>query len=162
LHSLVRGVVVGHSSISRWAIRFLPLLEKVFRKHKHVVSTIWEMDETSIKVNGAWKYLYRAVDKQGQTVNFLLAAKPNAAATKRYFDHDSAGQIDQQHCRAASAPPSNVSRGRCLALNRFEWRAILTGIELMHMIRKVQFVLKVEGISFVDQFYALVAQFRLA
>ena len=58
-----RGVAVDHSSINRWAIRFLPLLEKAFRKHKHAVGTSWRMDETYIKVNGGWKYLYRAVDK---------------------------------------------------------------------------------------------------
>jgi len=81
-----RGVVVDHSSINRWAIRFLPLLEKAFRKHKHAVGTSWRMDETYIKVNGAWKYLYRAVDKQGQTVDFLLTAKRDAAAARRFFE----------------------------------------------------------------------------
>jgi transposase-like protein len=81
-----RGVVVDHSSINRWAIRFLPLLEKAFRKHKHAVGTSWRMDETYIKVNGGWKYLYRAVDKQGQTVDFLLTAKRDAAAARRFFE----------------------------------------------------------------------------
>ena len=52
-----RGVFVDHSSINRWAIRFLPLLEKVFRKHKRAVSGSWRVDETYIKVKGAWKYL---------------------------------------------------------------------------------------------------------
>jgi putative transposase len=47
-----RGVMVDHSSINRWAIGFLPLLEKAFRKHRHAVGTSWRMDETSIKVNG--------------------------------------------------------------------------------------------------------------
>lgn len=65
-----RGVCVDHSSINRWAIRFLPLLEKMFRKHKRQVSGSWRMDETCIKVKGAWKYLYRAVDKEGKTVDF--------------------------------------------------------------------------------------------
>ena len=50
-----RGVYVDHSSVSRWAIKFLPLLEKVFRKHKRAVGTSWRMDETYIKVNGQWK-----------------------------------------------------------------------------------------------------------
>ena len=54
-----RGVFVDHSSINRWAIRFLPLLEKVFRKHKRPVGGSWRMDETCIKGKGAWKYLYR-------------------------------------------------------------------------------------------------------
>lgn len=48
-----RGVVVDHSSINRWAIRFLPLLEKAFRKHKRAVGTSWRMDEPYIRVNGA-------------------------------------------------------------------------------------------------------------
>jgi transposase-like protein len=81
-----RGVFVDHSSINRWAIRFLPLLEKVFRKHKRPVGCSWRMDETYIKVKGAWKYLYRAVDKQGKTVDFLLTAKRDKAAALRFFD----------------------------------------------------------------------------
>ena len=81
-----RGVSVDHSSINRWAIRFLPLIEKMARKHKRPVGGSWRMDETYIKVKGVWKYLYRAVDKQGKTVDFLLAAKRDMAAAKRFFD----------------------------------------------------------------------------
>jgi len=81
-----RGVFVDHSSINRWAVRFLPLLEKAFRKHKHTVGISWRMDETYIKVKGVWKYLYRAVDKEGKTVDFLLTAKRDKAAAKRFFD----------------------------------------------------------------------------
>ncbi len=81
-----RGVFVDHSSINRWAIRFLPLLEKVFRKHKRPVGVSWRMDETYIKVKGEWKYLYRAVDKAGKTVDFLLTAKRDKAAAMRFFD----------------------------------------------------------------------------
>jgi len=81
-----RGVVVDHSSINRWAIRFLPLIEKTFRKYKRPVGSSWRMDETYIKVNGQWKYLYRAVDKEGQTVDFLLSAKRDKAAAMRFFD----------------------------------------------------------------------------
>ncbi|GGE71005.1 hypothetical protein GCM10008020_14540 [Massilia psychrophila] len=81
-----RGVSVDHSSINRWAIRFLPLVEKKARKHKRPVGTSWRMDETYIKVKGIWKYLYRAVDRQGKTVDFLLTAKRDMAAAKRFFD----------------------------------------------------------------------------
>ena len=81
-----RGVFVDHSSINRWAIRFLPLLEKVFRKHKRPVGGSWRMDETYIKVKGVWKYLYRAVDKAGKTVDFLLTARRDRAAALRFFD----------------------------------------------------------------------------
>jgi transposase-like protein len=81
-----RGVFVDHSSINRWAIRFLPLLEKVFRKHKLTVSGSWRMDETYIKVKGVWKYLYRAVDKEGKTVDYLLTARRDKAAALRFFE----------------------------------------------------------------------------
>jgi putative transposase len=81
-----RGVFVDHSSINRWAIRFLPLLEKVFRKRKRPVGSSWRMDETYINVKGIWKYLYRAVDKEGQTVDFLLTAHRDKEAAKRFFD----------------------------------------------------------------------------
>ena len=81
-----RGVFVDHSSINRWAIRFLPLLEKVFRKHKRPVGGSWRMDETYIKVKGAWEYLYRAMDKEGKTVDFLLTARRDRAAALRFFD----------------------------------------------------------------------------
>ena len=81
-----RGVFVDHSSFNRWAIRFLPLLEKVFRKYKRLVGGSWRMDETYIKVKGVWKYLYRAVDQAGQTVDFLLTAKRDKAAALRFFD----------------------------------------------------------------------------
>lgn len=65
-----RGVSVDHSTVNRWAIRFLPLLEKIFRKYKRPVGGSWRMDETYSKVKGAWKYLYRAVDRDGKTIAF--------------------------------------------------------------------------------------------
>ena len=61
------GVLVDHSSINRWAVRFLPHIEKMARKHKRPVGGSWRMDDIYIKVKGVWKYLYRAVDKQGKT-----------------------------------------------------------------------------------------------
>jgi transposase-like protein len=85
-----RGVFVDHSSINLWTIRFLPLLEKVFRKYKRPVGESWRMDETYIKVKDVWKYLYRAVDKQGQTVDFLLTTKRDKTAAMRFFRKDDA------------------------------------------------------------------------
>jgi putative transposase len=81
-----RGLSVGHSLINRWTIRFLPLIEKMARKHKRPVGNSWRMDKTYIKVKGAWKYLYRAVDKHGKTIDFLLMGKRNLAAVKHFFD----------------------------------------------------------------------------
>jgi putative transposase len=65
-------VVVDHATIQRWVYKFTPLLETTFRKRKKQVSNSWRMDETYIKVKGEWMYFYRAVDKEGYTVDFLL------------------------------------------------------------------------------------------
>ncbi|MGP2471655.1 IS6 family transposase [Yersinia sp. 2540 StPb PI] len=80
-----RGVIVDHSTLHRCVIRLVPLLDKVFRRHKRSVGRRWRMDETYIKVKGQWKYLYRAVDNSGQTIDFLLTAKRDAAAALRFF-----------------------------------------------------------------------------
>ncbi|PHM51787.1 transposase [Xenorhabdus hominickii] len=80
-----RGVIVDHSTLHRWLIRLVPLLDKAFRRHNRSVGRRWRMDETDIKVKGQWKYLYRAVDSTGQTIDFLLTAKRDAAAALRFF-----------------------------------------------------------------------------
>ena len=80
-----RGVDIDHSTLHRWVIRLTPLLDQAFKKHKKAVGTHWWMDETYIKVKGQWKYLYRAVDLQGKTIDFLLTAKRNTRAALRSF-----------------------------------------------------------------------------
>ena len=191
-----RGVFVDHSSINRWAIRFLPLLEKVFRKHKRTVGGSWRMDETYIKVKGAWKYLYRAVDKEGKTVDFLLTARRDKAAAMRFFDKamqangvpekvmmdkSGANKAAMDEINARGETPVIVRQVKYLnniveqdhrAIKRVtrpmlnfksfqSAKNVLAGIELMHMIRKGQLMMKGcnEG-SFADQFYALAGKVR--
>jgi putative transposase len=67
-----RGVHVDHSPIHRWVIKYSPQLEDAFHRRKRPVWVSWRMDETSIRVKGEWRYLYRAVDKYEETVDFLL------------------------------------------------------------------------------------------
>ncbi|WP_233849422.1 IS6 family transposase [Paraburkholderia sp. HD33-4] len=81
-----RGFEVDHSSVHRWVIKLVPLFEKAFRRHKRPIGRSWRMDETYVKVRGQWKYLYRAVDKVGNTVDFLLRAHRDKAAARRYFE----------------------------------------------------------------------------
>jgi transposase-like protein len=81
-----RGVFVDHSTVHRWALKILPVMALIFRRRKRPVGTSWRMDETYIKVAGQWMYLYRAVDKSGDTVNFLLTAKRDLAAARRYLE----------------------------------------------------------------------------
>lgn len=68
------GFSVDHSTINRWELQNSPQLEAPFRQKKERTGVRWRMDESYIKVKGQWKYYYRVVDKQGQTINFLLTA----------------------------------------------------------------------------------------
>ncbi len=81
-----RGLSVDHSTVHRWAMRLLPRLEKAFRRRKRPVGKSWRMDETYVKIGKHWKYLYRAVDKGGHTIDFLLRAHRDTAAARQYFE----------------------------------------------------------------------------
>lgn len=80
-----RDIFVDHSTVHRWVIKVVPLFEKTFRKHKRPVGKSWRVDETYIKVKGSWKFLYRAVDKAGNTIDFLFRAKRDKAAARRFL-----------------------------------------------------------------------------
>src|SRR6266516_7314980 len=80
-----RGVKVDHSTINRWVIKYSPQLEEAFHRRKRSVWVSWRMDETYIKVKGEWKYLYRAVDKYGQTIDFLLTEQRDTEAALKFL-----------------------------------------------------------------------------
>jgi transposase-like protein len=186
-----RGFEVDHSSVHRWVIKLVPLFEKAFRKHKRPVGKSWRMDETYIKVRGQWKYLYRAVDKAGKTVDFLLRAHRDKAAARRYFEKaiDQNGEpetitMDKSGANLAALQAINAERETPIKIRQVKYlnnvveqdhrsikrivkpmmgfkdfccaRIILSGIEVMHMIRKGQ--MKAAGIQLTaaEQFYSLV------
>jgi IS6 family transposase len=80
-----RGLQVDHPTIYRWVQHYAPELEKLCRPHLRKTTDSWRVDETYVKVKGVWMYLYRAVDLQGQTLEFLLSPTRDADAAKRFF-----------------------------------------------------------------------------
>jgi putative transposase len=80
-----RGVSIDHATIQRWVVKYSPQLEETFQHRKRPVWRSWRMDETYIKVQGEWRYLYRAVDKHGQTIDFLLTEERDEQAAKRFL-----------------------------------------------------------------------------
>src|SRR5882757_4125475 len=187
-----RGIAVDHSTMHRWAIKLLPVLEKAFRRCKRAVGKSWRMDETYVKIRGEWRYLYRAVDKEGNTVDFLLRARRNKAAAQCYFKKSiqrngvpETVTIDKSGANLAALHAVNAERDIPIKIRQVKYlnnvveqdhraikritrpmlgfkdfrcaRIILSGIEVMHMIRKGQ--MKTENgthPSAAEQFYSMV------
>ena len=80
-----RGLDVDHSTVFRWVQRYAPEINKRVRQHLKMSGASFRVDETYIKVGKTCKYLYRAVDKEGQTIEFMLSAKRDISAAKRFF-----------------------------------------------------------------------------
>ena len=186
-----RGVVVDHSTIHRWAIKMLPVLAAVCRQRKRPVGRSWRMDETYVKVGGQWKDLYRAVDRDGNTVDFLLRAKRDHAAARAFFERaiDLHGvpekiTIDKSGANTAAITSIQADSGLPIEMRQSKYlnniveqdhraikritrsmlgfktfgcaRAIIAGIETMHMIKKGQLDgLKATTSSAADKFYSL-------
>jgi len=80
-----RGLHIDHTTIYRWVQQYAPELERRCRLHLKATNDSWRIDETYVKVKKVWMYLYRAVDSQGNTLEFLLSPRRDAEAAKRFF-----------------------------------------------------------------------------
>ncbi|MDH5626347.1 MAG: IS6 family transposase [Nitrospira sp.] len=80
-----RGVQVDHSTLNRWVVKYSPQIAAKARRRKAPTGRSWRMDETYIRVKGAWIYLYRAVDKFGKTLDFMLLKRRNKPAATKFF-----------------------------------------------------------------------------
>ena len=101
-----RGIALAHTTILRWVQRYVPQFAKRWSQYARAVGGSWRCDETYIKVKGRWMYLYRAVDKQGRTVDFLLSEKRDVAAAQHFFrkalQHHATPRVITLHAYAAS------------------------------------------------------------
>ncbi|MBT2304460.1 IS6 family transposase [Variovorax paradoxus] len=186
-----RGVLVDHATVHRWSIKILPVLAVVFRRRKRPVGTSWRMDETYIRVAGQWKYLYRAVDRDGDTIDFLLRAKRDHAAARCFFEQaiglhgvPEKITIDKSGANTAAIQSIQADSGADIEMRQSKYlnniveqdhravkrivrpmlgfksfrsaRALIAGIETMHMIRKGQmYCRKSQAASAAAQFYSL-------
>jgi transposase-like protein len=175
-----RGISVDHATVHRWVVRYSPELLERFNLRKRSVSRKWHVDETYIKVRGQWKYLYRAIDSNGDTIEFWFSERRNLATAKRFLRKalkrhgrperividgsqtnreailscDMESRLQDRSTRELN--PIRIRQGRYLN-NRIEQdhraikrrvrpmlgfksmasaRAILGGIEMVHMMRK--------------------------
>jgi transposase-like protein len=109
-----RGVDVSHTTILRWVQHYVPEFEKRWNRYARPVGTSWRVDETYIRVRVRWTYLYRAVDRQGLTVDFLLSERRDIATAKLFFT-----QAIKQH-----GPPQKITLDGCPATH-----AALSGLK---------------------------------
>src|SRR5256886_2484342 len=123
-----RGVEVDHSTINRWVIKYSPQLEEAFHQRKRPVWVSWRMDETYIKIKGQWYYLYRAVDKTGQTIDFLLTEQRDEHAAKRFLTKAIRRHgvpenitIDGSAANEAAIKSYNAEHGTAIAIRQIKY-----------------------------------------
>ena len=186
-----RGVEVDHATLNRWVVKISCCWTSNSGSRKRPVGSSWRMDETYVRIKGVWGYLYRAVDKAGATVDFLLTAKRDRKAALRFL-RQAIGQngvpekitIDKSGANTAAIESYNTDHEAGIEIRQVKYlnniveqdhravkrlarpmlgfksfrsaRVTLTGIELMHMIRKGQ--LRTEGkLRPAQAFYSLAA-----
>ena len=123
-----RGVHVDHSTINRWVIKYSPQLEEAFHRRKRSVWMSWRMDETYIKVKGQWRYLYRAVDQHGQTLDFLLTEHREKEAALRFLKKASCRHgvpekmtIDGSDAKEAAIKSYNEDHGTTIIIRQVKY-----------------------------------------
>src|ERR671926_739776 len=123
-----RGVPIDHATIQRWVVKYSPLLEEAFHRRKRSVGVSWRMDETYIKVKGQWYYLYRAVDKHGQTIDFLLTEHRDTEAALRFLKKairrhglPETMTIDGSDANAAAIKSYNQEHGTAIVIRQVKY-----------------------------------------
>ena len=123
-----RGFYVDHSTIHRWVTHYSPLLLNEFRKKKRKSGDRWRLDENYLKVKGKWKYYYRTVDRDGETVDFLLTARRDKKAALRFLTKaignngkPSLINIDKSGANTAAIKQYNTDNGKRVKIRKCKY-----------------------------------------
>ncbi len=123
-----RGIEVDHATVQRWVVKYTPYLEQKFFKKKRKSGKSWRFDEMTIKIKGEFFWYYRAVDKQGDIVDFYLSKRRNATAAKRYLikaiernGKPSKVNIDGSSANDVGIKRSNEHRGERIEIRRCKY-----------------------------------------
>jgi transposase, IS6 family len=105
-----RSLEADHTTLYRWAQHYAPEMEKRLRWYwKPSMGYSWHVDETYVKVKGEWAYLYRAVDKQGHTIDFYLSPTRNTQAAKRFLGKALKSRKSWAHPSAINTDKSSLT-----------------------------------------------------
>jgi transposase-like protein len=139
---LERGVLVDHATVNRWVTTYSPQLEEAFHLRKRPVWLSWHLDETYIRVKGEWRFLYRAVDTYGQTIDFLLTEERDERAAKRFLTkairrHGVPEKItiDGSEANAAAIRTCNEAHGTAIIIRHVKY--LNNGVEQDHRAVKL-------------------------
>jgi len=141
-----RGLKLDHSTTARWVLLYAPVLNERIRLEMRWPNRSWRVDETYVRVVGAWTYLYRAIDSAGNTIDFLLSFKRNLTAAKAFLQSATL-QVDERRPRVINVDGHPAYPGAIEELKRSgelgrncRCRALRTiaGYEAMNIVRKRQ------------------------
>jgi putative transposase len=137
-----RGVSVDHATINRWVLQSSPHLAAAFYRRKRPVGRSWRMDETYIRVKGAWRSLYRAVDKSGQTIDFLLTEYRDTEAALRFLTQAIRRHgvpekitIDGREANEAAIKRDNKAHGTAIDIRQLKYLKNMVEIVLTQMTK---------------------------
>jgi transposase-like protein len=123
-----RGVPIDHATIQRWAVKYSAQLAEAFHRRKRPVGRRWRMDETYMKVKGEWRYVYRAVDKTGQTIDVLLTEHRDIEAALRFLTQairrhgvPETITIDGSEANEAAIQRDNEAHGTAIILRQVKY-----------------------------------------
>ena len=152
-----RGVPVDHATIQRWVVKYSPLLEEAFHRWKRAVWVSWRMDETYIKVKGQWRYLYRAVDKHGQTIDFLLTEQRDTEAALKFLKKATRRHglpktitIDGSDANEAAIKRYNQEYGTAIAIRQVKYLNNIVEIVFTQMTKTRHLAARMGGDSVAD------------